>query len=555
MNLRLSEDGTKILATFQYDPALVAKVKSIPGARWRNGDKCWVLPKEIDALVAAWDMGVNCVTDPVLMSMWSEWNMQKKMNLEHKKHGPYTDTDFAKWTFKTKPYNHQMKALDLCIQNQAFALLMEMGTGKTWVMVNLLEHLKMMDELKRPALVVCPLSVCSVWGGELVKHSDNLNARLLCGTRYERLKALNEPADTYVVNYEGLRVIKEELLQKNFSMVICDESQKIKNRTAQQSKIVYELGKRAERRYILTGTMIVNNPLDSFGQFKFLNESILGSNFFAFQNRYAIMVQHGRVRFPARFVNVDELAKKIEPWSYRVTKAECLDLPEKIYETRHVELSDKARAIYKQLATELVAEVEHGGPLVTAPIILTKLLRFSQLTAGFTVTEDGALMEVGNEKLRVLEEILDEAEGKVVVWVKFRHELKMVGELLNKIHVGYVALSGETAQKDRETNLRRFREDDVVRVFVAQLEAGGVGIDLTAASTCVYMSNSYSHGTRDQSESRIHRNGQKNNCLFIDVVARGTIDEKVITTLKTKKDLAAIINQDPVSFVHNIMEA
>ncbi len=422
------------------------------------------------------------------------------------------------------------------------------NTGKTFTTIQMLSHLKRDGQIK-PALVVCPLSVCSVWKNQIAQHADNLTCEVLTGERYDRREKLKRPADVYVVNYEGLRILEGELSAKAWGTVICDESQKIKNRTAKQSKIACRLGRGADRRYILTGTMIVNNPLDAFGQFLFLNPAILGHNYFGFQNTYAVMVTHGRARFPVRFINIDKLAEKIAPWSHRVTKAECLDLPEKIYETRYVELNERAHGIYKKLGTDLMVELK-GGKIISAPIILTKLLRFSQITAGFVTSETGEIEEVGDEKLGVLKELIEECEGKAVVWVKFRHELEMVCRLLEKIHVGYVSLSGETSQPDREAGLKRFHGDDVAKVFVSQIEAGGVGIDLTPANLCIYMSNSYSLGSRLQSEDRLHRLMQKSNVTYIDIIAAGTIDEKIISLLKQKKSAADIVNGD----VKNIME-
>lgn len=288
--------------------------------------------------------------------------------------------------------------------------------------------------------------------------------------------------------------------------------------------------------------MITNNPLDAFGQFKFLNEEILGSNFFAFQSRYAVMVTHGRARFPVKFINLQDLANRISPWTYRITKEEAkLGLPDKIYETRYVELPDNARRIYKQLAKELLAEI--GDKVVTAQIVLTKILRFSQITAGFVVTEDGAEEQLHERKIDELLDILDQTEGQCVVWTKFKREMALVKRALDKAGVTSACLGGDTPQSEREEILTRFR-DGGVRVFIGQVQAGGTGISLTAAHTCVYMSSPFSLGDRLQSEDRLHRIGQKNAVTYIDLVCPGTIDESVLQILKNKKGMADIIQGD-----------
>jgi len=538
MNLKFNLNQTKLLAWFPYNMVEISKMRTIPGARYRPTDKAWVLPKDINTVIKFKQVFPHANIEPRIQKWETDFFSRAHDNMATKNEmkGVKFNIDF-----KTTPYKHQELAFGLCADNEQFALFHEMGTGKTWVMVNIISYFRALGS-RAPTLVICPLSVCSVWESQIKIHSNDLSSQLLTGSRYERIKALRNPVDVFIINYEGLRIIKEQLLDMEFGVVICDESQRIKNRTAQQSKIACQIGQRAGRRYILTGTPIVNNPLDSFGQFKFLNEEILGSNYFAFQNRYAIMVTNGKARFPVRFVNTHELAGLIAPWSHRVMKQDCLDLPDKVYETRHVDLPAPARKIYKELAINLVAQI--GDKLVTAPIILTKLLRFSQLTAGFAVDEKGDITEVSYEKINILGEILDEAMGKVVVWTKFHKEMDMVCRALDKRGVGYVTLSGKTPQKDRERNLQRFRDDDGVRVFVSQLEAGGVGIDLTAAATCVYMSNSYSLGTRAQSEDRLHRIGQKNNVTYIDIICANTIDQKILKILRDKKNLADIINGD-----------
>lgn len=541
MNIYLNPDQTKIGIEFPYDSLTVARVRAIPGTRWLPTRKMWVAPKDMptyEALrlnfpVATWDGRIHD---------WAkEFNNQAATN-GLMKDGAHSLSE-AGWSFKTKPYDHQKRGLTLVENNPAFALCMEMGTGKTKVIIDLLSNLKRRQGNIK-VLVVCPLSVVGNWQRECAIHADNLTASLVVGDRYERANALLAKTDVYVINYAGMRTMVDVLSKMDWDVMICDESHNIKNRTAQQSKACYMVGKKAQRRYILTGTLVTNKPLDVFGQFKFLDEAILGQNYFAFQSRYAIMATRGKAQFPVAFRNVEELSNRLAPWSYRVLKSECLDLPEKVYETRYSELNPEAAAIYKSLGSELVAELR-GGDIVVASIILTKLLRFSQITAGFVTTASGEIREVGDRgKIKVLLELLDEAQGKAVVWVRFRKEMEMVREVLRDKGIGHVSLSGEDSQADRQEAIERFDRDDGVKVFVGQIEAGGTGINLTAASLCVYMTNSYSLGTRLQSEDRLHRINQKQNVTYVDIVCPGTIDEHVIKLLRAKKSVADQINQD-----------
>ena len=451
--------------------------------------------------------------------------------------------DWHDSVFQDPPlFEHQKKALDLLHRNRNFALSMEMGTGKTRCAIEMVAYLKRQGETK-PWLVVCPLSVVGVWAEQIKQYAPDLMPIKLTGDRYDREEMLGSGrGDVYIINYEGVRILSYKLENISWAGMVCDESHRIKSRTSQQSKLCYSLGRKSDRRYVLTGTMITNNPLDAFGQFKFLDESILGSNFFAFQNRYAIMVTNGRARFPVKFINLQDLANKIAPWTYRITKEEAkLNLPEKIYETRYVDLPDNANRIYKQLGRELLAEI--GDKAVTAPIVLTKILRFSQITSGFVVTEDGTEEELHERKINELVDIIEQVEGQVVVWTKFKHEMAMVKRRLELLGEKFACFSGDTPQTEREEILTRFRDGEL-RIFVGQVQAGGTGISLATASTCIYMSNPFSLGDRLQSEDRLHRIGQKNNVTYIDLICPGTIDETVIKILKNKKNMADLVQGD-----------
>lgn len=471
-----------------------------------------------------------------VMSSKSSLNQDKKLR---KSYSPIIDTI----KFKTEPRLHQKISLDLLYNNHYFALLHEMGSGKTKSIIDLISYMKSKGEFTR-ALIVAPLSVVGNWPKEVEKHADGLTCSIMVGDRYQRTKALEKPADIYIINYQGMRIMGDTLKAMDWDVMVCDESQNIKNRTAQQSKACYAVGKKSKRRYILTGTLVHNKPLDAFGQFKFLSESILGGNYFAFQSRYAIMNVYGKGSYPVRYVNLEDLADKLEPWSYRVLKKDCLDLPDKIFETRYAEFHPEAKRVYKEVMTDLAAELR-SGDYVTAPIILVKLLRFQQLTAGFVTTMAKEEKEIGErEKIKVLLDVLDEAEGKCVVWTKFRKEMAMVKESLDKAGIVYVSIDGSIRQEDRQKAIDRFHGDDGVKVFLSQTEVGGTGIDLTPANTCIYMTNSYSLGTRLQSEDRLHRQGQKKPVTYVDIVVPGTIDEKVLAMLHNKQDIANLINKD-----------
>jgi len=563
VNLSFDPGKTKILFKFPYSPLTISHLHNVPGARYSsknttNQESVWIINKDIPSVRSLLGYFPMVHIDDEINSWMKDFDRRESSNKEQKKQGTY-DPKMDNFSFVTTPYHHQKVALDLIIKNKSFGLCMEMGTGKTKPIIDLMSELKRYKVAngisKIKCLVVAPLSVVPNWEKEVSLHGENLVVSLVVGSRAQRMEALNVDADIFVINYSGVRIFEKTLCLLPWDIMVCDESQNIKHRTSQQAKACYAIGAKAKRRYILTGTMVTNKPLDVFGQFKFLDESILGKSYTAFQSRYAVMVTHGRSSFPVRFINLGELAQRISPWSYRVLKSECLDLPPKVYQVRYAEMSSDQKKLYTELKRELASHLK-SGELVTAPIILTKLIRFSQITAGFVTTSSGEVKEIGDRgKIKTLVEVLSECEGKSVVWVKFKKEMELIKSVLGSEGISHVSLSGDNTSQERQESIERFGSDPNIKVFLGQIEAGGTGINLTAASTCIYMTNSYSLGTRLQSEDRLHRIGQKSAVNYVDIVCPGTIDEKILVMLKSKKDIADKINLDKMdgSFLDSIV--
>ena len=431
-----------------------------------------------------------------------------------------------------------------------------MGCGKTLTAIAIMGAAYQMGRIKK-ALVLAPSSVCPVWPKELAEYADfEFTAAPLIGAKKKRLDALETLKKgsgllVAVINYEGLwrDGIFEALISWCPDFVVCDESQRIKDHKAMQSKAVWDIGKLAKYRLILSGTPVQNQAVDLFGQYRFLDSSIFGQNFYVFRNRYFRMGGFNRKQIigliPER---KDELVKKAHSIAYRVTKAEALDLPEQTFITRSIPMEGEARKLYNQLRDESYAELEGGGD-VTAATVLVRLLRLQQLAGGFLRPDEGGeASKVWDGKLDALSDIIEDyvvGEGKkLVVFCRFRAELSGIAELLGKRKLSYVSLSGETKMADRGELVRRFQEDPNVRVFLAQIDTAGLGITLTAADTCVYYSLTYNYASYSQSLSRIHRIGQANRCTYIHLIAEKTVDEQIMKTKKKKEDLAKSIVDD-----------
>ena len=346
-----------------------------------------------------------------------------------------------------------------------------------------------------------------------------------------------------VVNYESTWRIQEALEAFAPDLIIADEAHKIKEARTSQSKCLHALGDLARYKLLLTGTVITNKEMDVFSQYRYLNRQIYGSSFYQFRNRYFDMVGYGNhiPRFKAWML--DDFLQKMHSIAYRVTKEECLDLPDIIEEIREVELEPKAMKMYRELEEKSYTALDEGE--VSAVNVLTKLLRLSQLTGGHLPDDGGDSTMVSKAKLEALEDIIDASlseNKKLVVMARFVAELDDIQELLEKKGIGYACVRGGVTNRAEE--IVRFQEEEDCKVFVGQLAAAGLGITLTAASTMVFYSLDHSMSNFEQAKARIHRVSQKNDCLYIYLIAKGTVDKKVLKSLRSKVDLAKLLVDD-----------
>ncbi len=436
----------------------------------------------------------------------------------------------------------------MSLGSQGAALLMEMGTGKSLTAIAITGALSQAGRIRR-VLIVAPLSILGVWEEEFQKFADFPYAlAVLSGSSAKKLDTLRHMNGTalqvVVVNYESAWRLEKALTAWHPDLIIADEGHKIKTHNIAASKAMHRMGAKASYRLLLTGTVITNKAIDVFSQYKFLNPAIYGNSFYAFRNRYFDMVGYGNHTPVLKKSMEGELTEKLHSISYRATKTECLDLPETTDVIRQVELEPAALRIYRGLVKESYAELAGGE--VTATNILTRLLRLSQLTGGFLGNDETAAVEqVSAAKLSALEDILDGAmaEGKkLVIIARFIPEIKAICKLLEKRGLGYSCITGEV--KNRDEQVARFQNEPEVMAFVGQIATAGLGITLTAASTMVFYSLDYSMSNFEQTKARIHRVGQRMPCTYLYLVARGTVDEKVLAALESKADLARTLVDD-----------
>jgi SNF2 family DNA or RNA helicase len=474
-----------------------------------------------------------------------------------------------KYKFKTEPFDHQRKALTDSWAAEYYALFMEMGTGKSKVAIDTIGILSMMGKINA-AFIVAPKGVYDNWvKGEIPSHlPDSIERQVMRWTPSGTKKYQDEMWDflfgeerhlrIFVMNVEALstpRGTKAALmfLQKYpDNIMIIDESTTIKNRKATRTKNILALADYAKYKRILTGSPVTKSPMDLFSQCAALSNDALGfTSYYAFQNRYALVQKRkmGNRAFQeiVGYRRLDELNEKLDLFSNRILKEECLDLPDKVYIRRDVELTEEQKRVYKQMKKLALAKLDNGE-LATTASVLTQIMRLQQICCGFLQPDEGEIQPIENNRLKELLEITDELQGKAIIWASYTHGIQQIASALRD-RFGPEAVAtyyGETPQDERQEIVDRFQDPDSgLRFFVGQPLTGGYGITLTAANTVIYYSNSYDLAIRLQSEDRAHRIGQRNNVTYIDLVSPGTIDEKVLKALRSKIDLAGqVLGED-----------
>ena len=399
-------------------------------------------------------------------------------------------------------------------------------------------------------LVVAPLSILGVWEEEFSKFAAfDYDLVILSGTGERKANALRNLAATdklqiVVVNYESAWRLEAEILTWKPDVIICDEGHKIKVHKTKASKALTKIGATAQYRLLLTGTLVTNNAEDVFSPYRFLNNTIFGNSFYTWRTRYFDSYGYGNYQYRLKKSTEQEFLEKVHSIAYRATKESCLDLPPITHVSRMVDLEPSALKVYHDLVKDSIAQLGKGE--ITTPNVLTRLLRLSQLTGGFIGGDDDPKPQaVSKAKLDALADLIDTAqqEGqKIVIIARFIAEIAAIKKLLESSGIQYSAISGET--KDRAEQVRQFQENPDITVFVGQIATAGMGITLTAASTMIFYSLSYSSSDFEQAKARIHRSGQTQPCTYYYLLARKTVDEKILKCLHDKTDLARTLIDD-----------
>ncbi len=467
------------------------------------------------------------------------------------------------YKYKLPPFNHQQDALDYGWDRTEFGLFMEMGTGKSKVLIDNMGMLYQSGQINF-ALVIAPKGVYRNWvAKEIPEHmSDDIPHRVIRWVasankkQQEEMRSVKDKFDgltIFVMNVESFSSLKGQKAGKwmanmfgSQGMIAIDESTTIKNHKAKRTKSLMTIAAAFKFRRLLTGSPVTKSPMDIYSQCEFLRPGLLGyDSYYAFQGRYAVVQRKtmGQAAFQqiVGFKNLGELTERIDMFSFRVLKKDCLDLPEKIYTARYVGMTKEQFDMYEQIRKHAMVMLE-TGEMSTAPAVITQMLRLQQIMSGHLKTDDGDLLTFPSKRMEALEEIINEHDGKAIIWSRFRHDIIGITQMLNKKFGEGCAAAyfGDTSDDERNDIVANFQNPNhPLKYFVGNPATAGYGLTLTEANLVVYYANDFNLETRMQSEDRAHRIGQKNNVTYIDLICEGSIDERIVKALRAKIDIGA----------------
>ena len=465
------------------------------------------------------------------------------------------------YTYKTQPYDHQKDAINKAYNTNAYAFFMEMGTGKSKVCIDDI-CISFLNNKINCAVIVAPKGVYRNWSQlELLKHvPDHIEKEIITWSsantaknkkQLRKLFEKNIKLKFFVINVEAFRTKKgldftKKVLEFNECAFAIDESTVIKNPQALQTKNILSIRKLSKQRRILSGLPVTKSPLDLFSQCYFLDPSLLGfESYYAFRARYAVLLQRNTSSHSFQeivdYKNLDELNKKLENFSSRVLKKDCLDLPDKVYMPRLVELTPQQQKTYDEMKREAMAII--GNDVINVTTVLSQITKLHQIVCGFILNSQGEATEIENNRYQTLLDVLEEAgDQKIVIWANYRYDIKKILKTIREKY-GFKSIKaffGDTKDQDRQDIVTEFQDPgSELRYIIANPRTAGYGLTLTLAHTVVYFSNSYDLEIRIQSEERVHRIGQTKKVTYIDLLTPKTVDEKIIKSLRKKINISS----------------
>ena len=446
--------------------------------------------------------------------------------------------DLSGYPYKTNPWPYQRRGQELALSFKKFMLVHAMGAGKSKTLLDIIGFLFWKGLISK-ALIACPLSVLqTVWPIQFGRHSSFGHLVVIDDVKKGK-EVLSDLTDrsVVVVNYDKLISLEKEIAQAGFGLIAGDESSKLKNPAAKRTKVMARLAGLSEYTVLMTGTPVSKNLVDIFGQYLVMDPYWLGKSRWFFQQRYCIMggwMQHQIVGYQRE----DELRRIISIPSHTVTVNEALPyLPPKSYQDRLIRMEPEQTRIYKETKKKFLVELANGQ--IDIKNAASRAMKLQEIADGFVIDDEERTVFISSAKVNGLMEAFEEIEDsrRITVWCRFRENIRMITEAAQRQFPDRPVLTLHGGVKDRATLLEAFR-DVPGSVLVAQIQTGGMGIDLTCSSAVFFFSNVYEYALRDQAESRHHRPGQECAVTYGDILMEGTVDLKIKSILSARKNLS-----------------
>mgnify|MGYP003314104287 FL=1 len=437
-----------------------------------------------------------------------------------------------KWVGQYKPYEHQKKTAEFLTMNKRAFCFNEQGTGKTASAIWAADYLIKQKQIRR-VLVVCPLSIMdSAWRADLFSFAMHRSVDVAYGSKKKRADIINSGAEFVIINYDGVDIVKEDIINGGFDCIIVDEATHYKNAQTKRWKTLKKLISDDTWLWMMTGTPAAQSPLDAYGLAKLINPLNVPKFFGSFRDM--VMWKVTQFKWMPK-ENASQIVHEVLQPAIRFTKDECLDLPDMVYVKRKVEMTKQQTKYYEELRKKMVMRVEEESiTAVNAAIVLNKLL---QISSGAVYTDDSETLEFDiSNRYNVLKEAIDESSQKVLVFVPFRHTIDLLVNRLTADQVTCGVIRGDVSAAKRTELFDKFQTTPNPQVLIIQPQAAAHGVTLTAANTVVWWGPTSSLETYAQANARVHRSGQKHKCTVIQLYGSAA-EQRIYRLLDNRIDV------------------
>ena len=490
-----------------------------------DSDLAATLDERIEKLEVLKDDGVKA---EVLM-FWGLKETQQLARYYDASNIPSPMANEYKWPGMYKPFDHQVTTASfLSIRDRAFCFN-EAGTGKTSSVIWAADYLMKMKQIQR-VLIICPLSIMySAWQADVFKTAIHRTVGVAHGSASKRKKIIDGDYDFVVINFDGVGTVREDIAKANFDLIVVDEANAYKTATTKRWKTLQKLVTPSTKLWMLTGTPASQSPLDAYGLAKMAVPHKVPKTFGAWRDR--VMQQITQFKWIPKKNASGDVFKALQP-AIRFTKAECLDLPEVVYQTREVPLTPQVKRYYKILKDRMM--VEAAGEQISAVNAAASLSKLLQIAGGAVYTDTHEVIEFDiNPRLSALQEVIDETDNKVIIFVPYRHTIDVVSDSLKAKGLSTEIISGDVTAKQRSDIINRFQTSDDPKILIIQPQSASHGVTLTAADTVVFWSPVMSVETYIQCVARIDRVGQKNSMTVVHLQG-ADVERKMYDMLQGK---------------------